>query len=393
VSDRGLVMGQGLRPVSMRIKTMLVVGTVSLILAGCVSPSGRGDRAPSTSLPTAGAQPWRPGNATPRPTNPRETVQPRRGDPGAERPPPGLEPVLHEIWRTFPGRTGIAVRRIDGNWSLSRRGEEFFPQQSVSKTWVALALLDRVDAGDVRLTDTVRISGDDLTLFSQPIARRVQRDGTIEESVASLLEQSITGSDNTANDSLLRTIGGPETVRRFITSRNLGRIRFGPGERLLQSRIAGMDWQQRYSAGRNFQVAREAVPIAVRRDALNRYLADPEDGASPEAIVTALARLARGDLLSPASTRVMLDTMARTRTGAQRLAGGLSPGWTLAHKTGTGQELEGRATGYNNIGILTAPDGTRYAIAVMLADTTASVPARMDMMQSVTRAVIANHGR
>ena len=35
----------------------------------------------------------------------------------------------------------------------------------------------------------------------------------------------------------------------------------------------------------------------------------------------------------------------------------------FGHKTGTGQELSGRATGYNDVGLLTAPDGRTYAEA------------------------------
>ena len=35
--------------------------------------------------------------------------------------------------------------------------------------------------------------------------------------------------------------------------------------------------------------------------------------------------------------------MANTQTGPNRLKGGLAPGWTLSHKTGTGQELGGQA--------------------------------------------------
>ena len=31
--------------------------------------------------------------------------------------------------------------------------------------------------------------------------------------------------------------------------------------------------------------------------------------------------------------------MGNTKTGANRLKGGLQPGWTLSHKTGTGQEF------------------------------------------------------
>jgi beta-lactamase class A len=182
-------------------------------------------------------------------------------------------------------------------------------------------------------------------------------------------------------------------VRDYFRRRNIDAIRFGPGERLLQSRIAGMTWQQRYSVGRTFQTERALIPAAVRRAALDRYLADPEDGAQPAAITQTLARLARAEILSPQSTRYVLDVMTRTRSGPQRLRGGLPAGWTIAHKTGTGQEFEGRATGYNNVGIITAPDGTQYAVAVMLAHTTASVPQRMALMQGVARAVAMNHGQ
>lgn len=357
----------------------------TLSLGACVSAPPQG-RVPPPATST-GERPWTP----PPPSTPAPPPQ-TRFDPGVSRPPAGLEPVIHELWRAFPGRTGIAIRRIDGDWLVSRRGDEYFPQQSVSKLWVSLALLDRVDRGEVSLSDRIAITADDLTLFHQPLAARVRREGQVEETAASLLELAITGSDNSANDALLRHAGGPEAVRRFIERRELGRIRFGPGERLLQSRIAGLDWQQRYSAGNSFQVAREALPLSIRQQALQRYLADPEDGASPDAIVMALARLARGELLSPASTRLILDTMARTRSGPQRLRAGVPAGWQVAHKTGTGQVLGAVATGYNDIGILTAPDGTRYAVAVMMADTTASIPQRMALMQSVSRAVAQYHG-
>ena len=305
--------------------------------------------------------------------------------------PRELSETLHRLWVEFPGKTGIAVRRVDGDWAFSRRGGDLFPQQSVSKLWVALAALDQVDRGRIRLTDPVTIGPDDLTLFYQPIATRVAREGVVRETVGSLIEQAITKSDNTANDSVLRTIGGPDAVRAFVRNERLGAIRFGPGERLLQSGTAGLVWQQRYSIGRAFYTARANLPDDVRKRALAAYLADPVDGASPDAITAALAKLARGDLLSTASTRLILSTIERTSSGPQRLKGGLSPGWRLGHKTGTGQQLDSVATGYNDIGILTAPDGTRYAVAVMIADTTASVPQRMALMQAVTRAVIATH--
>lgn len=301
--------------------------------------------------------------------------------------PQGLRDELAALWRAFPGKTGIAVRRIDGDWVVGQRGRELFPQQSVSKLWVTMTVLEKIDRGELSLDTPVTITRDDLTLFHQPLAARVAREGKVQASVRALIDEALTASDNSANDALLRTAGGPAAVNDFLRRKALSDIRFGPGERLLQSGIAGVEWRQELSAGRAFQAARERVPLDRRRNLLSAYVADPIDGASPEAIVDALARLARGELLSPSSTRLMLETLGRTRSGPQRLKAGVPPGWEFLHKTGTGQDLPPVSTGYNDVGIMTAPDGTRYAVAVMLGETTASIPARMQLMQAVSRAV------
>ena len=305
--------------------------------------------------------------------------------------PEALETQINDLWRSFPGRTGVAVLAIDGNWSLSKRGEELFPQQSVSKLWVAMTVLDQVDRGKLKLDQIVRITRDDLAVFHQPIRERVIANGEIQETVLTLLELAITKSDNTANDSLLRTAGGPEAVRDFINRKGLGKIRFGPGERGLQSGIAGMEWQQDYAIGRNFETARAKLSYDQRKAALDRYLSDPVDGASPLAIVKALGELSKGSLLSQSSTRMLMAMMERTSSGPNRLKAGVPSDWRFGHKTGTGQQLAGVSTGYNDIGIMTAPDGKRYAVAVMMGDTTSSIPQRMEMMQGVSRAVAAEH--
>ena len=66
-------------------------------------------------------------------------------------------------------------------------------------------------------------------------------------------------------------------------------------------------------------------------------------------------------------------------------------GWTLSHKTGTGQELGGVQAGYNDIGILTAPDGKSYSVAVMIKKTSTPLPVRMTLMNNVVAAIIAQH--
>lgn len=301
-----------------------------------------------------------------------------------------LEARIEALGREFPGLVGIAVRDVQTNWTASWNGRRLFPQQSVSKFWVALTAFDAVDRGRLDLNRRVTVRREDLTLFHQPIAAQVGADG-FSTTIEDLLERAITRSDNTANDFVLWQAGGPQAVNAFIARHRIDTVRFGPGERLLQSHIAGMTWRQAYATGRGFEAARRAVPAARRRASFEAYVEDPIDGASPLGLVQGLAMLRRGELLSPASTSRLLGIMSRTRTGPQRLTGGLAPGWSIAHKTGTGQVFNGDQAGYNDIGIITSPDGRHYALAVMIGRTSVPNIVRMRLMQNVTRAAIDFH--
>lgn len=307
-------------------------------------------------------------------------------------PPPALFPTLRAVAMSINGTVGVAVTPIDGGWTFSYRADQMFPQQSVSKLWVALAVFDAVDARRISLDQRIKITRADLTLFHQPIAQLVGDDG-YDTNISELLLRAMTQSDNTANDSLLRIVGGPEAVRQTLARKGLTGIRFADGERALQSATAGLTWQQSYSRGRTFYDVRAKLPLSIREEALERYLAKLPDGAEPQAVVRALAQLKRGTLLSTNSTRVLLSLMNEAKTGKQRIAGGVPADWRYGHKTGTGQDLAGRSTGYNDVGIMTAPDGTSYAVAVMIASTRAGVPARQQMMQGVAAAIAANHRR
>jgi beta-lactamase class A len=299
---------------------------------------------------------------------------------------------IKSLWLGFNGQVGIAIARDDGSWMISHRGDELFPQQSVSKTWVTMALLDAVDKGQVRLDEPVTVRDQDLTVFSRSMEQKVGEEGyatTYDE----LVRLALIHSDNTANDVNLKRAGGPSAVRAMIAEKGLGSIRFGPGEGPLQAGTAGLVWQSEYRKDRAFQIARARLPLATREKAIWRYIADPPDGASPVAIARALLRLNRGELLSPASTRYMLTRMSESETGPKRLRAGLPYGWGFLHKTGTGQDLFGLTAGYNDAALVTAPDGTTYAIVVLIRSTRVSVPKRMEFMQAISAMVAANHQR
>ena len=353
-----------------------IVSTTMLAACGSNGRPGTSGRAPVASSPVYVSVPVPP---------PAPLIRRR---PAA---PPQLTATIASLARGFEGKFGIAVRAVDDGWMVEERGRQLLPQQSVSKLWVAITLLDLRDSGKARLDDPITVRPEDLTLFHQPIASLVKGDG-YRTTVGDLLTRALTRSDNTANDRLLSYVGGPKAVRAMIDRKQLGDIRFGPGERLLQSKTAGRTWVQAYARDNGFMIARSRLSPAVRAAALDAYVSDPPDGAAPVAIVDALSRLARGELLSETSTRIMLDTMGSSVTGRARLRAALPGGWEIAHKTGTGQDLGSRNAGFNDVGLITAPDGRRFAIAVMIGDTREKIRDRQTLIQNVANAVATYAG-
>src|SRR5438046_2844544 len=186
------------------------------------------------------------------PTPTRAALRPAPAQPRPNPPAPQyIRGRINQLGSSFNGRVGIAVRSIDDGWSTGWKADELYPQQSVSKLWVSITALDAVDKGKVSLGDAVTLNRSDLTLFHQPIAAQILGGGCTT-TLDDLMFKAITTSDNTANDKLMRSIGGPDAVRSMIAAKHLGSIRFYNGERALQSRIAGLIWSPSYSIGNAF---------------------------------------------------------------------------------------------------------------------------------------------
>jgi beta-lactamase class A len=304
--------------------------------------------------------------------------------------PAELQASLDHLAAAYGEPVGIAVSDVAQGWTASVAGDEQFPQQSVSKLWVALAVMQAVDKGRLRLDQSVVMLPQDRSVFYQPLASRIRGPDGLTITLAELLRHALVESDNSANDRLIRELGGAGVVTRVIADKGLEGLAVGGTERDVQTRTAGLTWRPEYGMTWIFKQARAQLPDDVRDQALAAYLANPPDGATPRGIVTALAALKRGELLSGASTDFMLGLMGEARTGQLRLKAGLAPGWTLAHKTGTGPDWRGASVGINDVGLLTSPDGRTYAVAVMVRQTRQGPSARHRLMQGVAHAVEAH---
>ncbi len=301
--------------------------------------------------------------------------------------PRTFQAELERLAASYGEPVGIAVTDVTAGWMATVAGDEIYPQQSVSKLWVALAVMQAVDQGSLHLDQWAVMRPGDRSVFYQPLASRIRGPDGLQITLADLLRHALIESDNSANDKLIEEVGGAGVVTRAVADKGLQGVAVGGTEREMQTRTAGLTWRPEYGHTWIFKQARAELTDEVRDQALATYLANPPDGATPVGIATALAQLKRGELLSRASTDFMLGLMGEARTGTQRLRGGLQPGWTLAHKTGTGPDWRGASVGINDVGLLTAPDGRTYAVAVMIRQTRAPAGQRHRLMQGVTRAV------
>nr|WP_272951841.1 serine hydrolase [Sinorhizobium meliloti] len=150
-----------------------------------------------------------------------------------------------------------------------------------------------------------------------------------------------------------------------------------------------MTWTPEFVFPERLEQARKEVADARRQAAFEAYLKDPRDTATPIEMVGFLHRLATGQLLSASSTAHLLEVMNRTVTFPERLRAGVPSGWTIGHKTGTSQTRNGINGVTNDVGILTAPDGTHVAVAAFVAESRAGKDERAATIAAAARAITA----
>jgi beta-lactamase class A len=299
-----------------------------------------------------------------------------------------LAPRLQSLTGSFPGRVGICVQ--DSAGATCQRAGERFPMQSVMKLVVAAAALDAVDRGVWTMDDSILVRREDLSVFVQPLARLVGPDG-YSSTVRDLARRAVVDSDSAAADILLARLGGTETVRQFLAARQLQGIRVDRDERHLQTEILGLSWQPEFVDPDKLRMAIRAVPDAVRDSRFRAYQKDVRDTATPAAMAALQTALAEDRLLSPAMSRELREMQEGTVTFPDRLQAGAPAGWKVGHKTGTSGTWHGVTAATNDVGLLTGPDGHRIAIAVFIADSTATDEVRAKLIADVAAAAAASY--
>ena len=285
---------------------------------------------------------------------------------------------LEKVSQELVGRIGVAAQEIGSGERITVNGDETFVMASTYKVAIAVALLDRVDKGELKLSDLIDISQEMMVAGDNAIAQNFVHPG-IKLSVANLIEPMITESDNTATDICLKLAGGPEAVTKMMRSIGIKDLRVDRYVTEILRDFYGLP-DKAFASVLAEAIAKDPTLAAKQSDRNLKFeQEDPRDQTSPNAMLELLLAIDSGKALSKESREFLLGVMSRTRTGGGRLKGLLPKGTPVAHKTGT---IGGVA---NDVGFVTLPDGRRFAIVVFTNTSTTSTADQDRAIAEVSR--------
>jgi len=237
----------------------------------------------------------------------QSALQPRATPTPISRPPEKidseLERLLAEIAKPADGKVGVGALMLETGDAAYLNRKEHFAMQSVYKLPIAMAAAQLVDRKTVDFDSDISITPEDYVRrgFHSPI-RNLNPRGTVMR-LDDIVRYSLSESDGSANDVLLRLAGGPQNVQQYLSSIGVTDVMIADS-----TKDISRDWDTQY---RNW--------------------------ATPEASVDLLRDLIeRRAGLSERTTTLIFDSMLEAETGRHRIHKGLPPGAMLAHKTGTG---------------------------------------------------------
>ena len=182
-----------------------------------------------------------------------------------------------------------------------------------------------------------------------------------EFTIRELIRLSMVESDGTASDVLMRVAEGPYEIQSYLTQIGIRGVKVVNTEKEI-----GGNWQTQYD---NYATPVDAVELL-------RWL---QTAGSPNQ-----NDIERGVDLSEYQT--LLKFMADSNPGARRLKGLLLPGTVVAHKTGTSGTQNGITAATNDIGIVSFPNGRRFAVAVFVSDSPADEKTREAVIAKIAKA-------
>lgn len=247
----------------------------------------------------------------------------------------------------------VSAKGIDFPFEYNNKNAaKKLPMLSVFKFHIACAVLNLVDEGKIHLSQKVFISKGDLLDNTWSPIREKYPNGEVELTVAELIRYTVAESDNNGCDILLRLIGGTKKVQDFMNVKKVKDFRIRWNE------------EQMHKG--------------------SKYLY--QNYTTTQSLADLLRRFYLKQILSPSGTDYLFGIMAGTTTGNNKLKEQL-PAHSVAHKTGSSGRENNLTIAENDAGIVTLPNGKKYAVAVFVINSTEEATVNCKMISDISRAI------
>lgn len=227
---------------------------------------------------------------------------------------------------------GISIKGIEDQDTLSINGDLNAPMMSVFKFHIALAALNEVDNGKLKLNQKIHIKREELHPDTWSPIREEFPTGDIELTLDQLIRYTVSHSDNNGCDILIELVGGTEMIQKFIEKQGIKDFTIKVNEQQMRT------WE-------------------------NLYL----NTTTPLATTELLEKFFNGKVLSKESTKYLYQVMVETSRGSSWMKAGLPEGVELAHRTGiSGTNESGLRVAINNIGIVKLPNEKHFILSIYI---------------------------
>lgn len=245
-----------------------------------------------------------------------------------------LERQIEQILLNKKADVGISIIGSK-NEIVQINGDKLYPMLSTVKFPIAIAILNKVQKGELSMNQKIFIKKeellDDPTNWS-PFKEKFPN-GNISITLEEAISWMVSYSDNNLTDILLRLIGGPQTVQNFINSNNF----------IIKNDEEDMhkDWNSQF---------------------INKI--------TPNEAISLLKKFNNRKILNKKNTEWLYKAMINNQSGANRIKGLLPKSTKIAHRTGTSfTNDEGMTGAINDFGIIELPDNKKMYIAVFVHET------------------------
>jgi beta-lactamase class A len=261
------------------------------------------------------------------------------------------EKKLEELEKSFGGRLGVYAISTRDKTQIAYRSKERFPMGSTFKVIGSAAVLKESMRNPNLLRERIIYTEEDTEKsgYAPITSQHVEGGMTLQE----LSEVTITYSDNTAINLMMKRLGGTDSLNAFARSIGDQDFRLDRWEPELNS----------------------ALPN------------DPRDTTTPLAMAKSVQALVFGSVLGDKEKALLGDWLKGNTTGDSRIRAGVPKDWVVGDKTGTSSYGT-----TNDVAVIWPVENPPIVVALFYTQEKEDASPNNEILKEATRIIIEGFG-